>query len=168
LNIQAFGWLDTSLLWANFRLRYHDQLRNDGPLLKLHLRDEDRGDLPIMTGERKFGSAISFLQRFRSEASRLPLFAGQPPDLTEVWIESLLPGAHTPWLQTDDPEIITVHVALATNPQAMFYCGGEGGQLGVGFCNAINTLALHSAVNFGACPRVHLVACLRRPIEEVV
>jgi Aspartyl/Asparaginyl beta-hydroxylase len=163
VNIQLFGWLDTSLLWANFRLRYHDQLRDDGPLLKLHLRDDDRGDLPILTGERKFGSAVSFLQRFRNEAAKL---TRQPADLGAVWIESLLPGSHTPWLQSDDTDMLTVHIALASNPQALFYCGGEGGQLGVGYCNVINTQALHSAINLGTSPRVHLVLRVRRPEAE--
>lgn len=160
-HIQPIGWLDTSLLFANFRLRYADQLTDDGPVLKLHLRDDDRGDLPILTGERKFGSAVNFLTRLKSAAA--PFLGGKPADLGAVWIERLMPGAHTPWTQIDEPELITLHIALATNPAAWLYCGGESVNCGVGVINYINVQAAHTAINFGSSPRDHLVINVRRP-----
>ena len=162
-HIRPIGWMDSAKLTANFILRYADQLSSDGPVLKLHLRDDDRGDLPILTGDRKFGSAVNFLQRLKQTAA--PFLGGKPADLGSVWIERLMPNGHTPWSQEDEPELIRLHIALTTNPHAFLYCGGEGVNLGIGVVNYVNAQALTSAANFGTAPRDHLVVNVRRPSE---
>ncbi len=150
-------------MFANFRLRYADQLVDDGPVLSLHLRDDDRGDLPILTGERKFGSAVNLLTRLKSAAA--PFLGGKPADIMRAYVERLMPGAHTPWLQELEPDWLTLHIALATNPEAWLYCGGAAANLGVGIVNFVNTQASFSALNFGSSPRDHLVVHVRRPAE---
>ena len=156
-HIQPLGWVDTSLMFANFRLRYHDLLRGEGVEEALEIMQG--GDMA--PGLEKFASAKALILRLASAAA--PFMGGAPAKVRTASIVNLPPNAHTEWSQTDDPETLLFQVALTNPPGAWLYCGGEAAQLGVGVVNYVNTAALHCSVNLSDCPRYHLVARVERP-----
>lgn len=159
-NIQPFGWIDTRMMLSNLSLRYWEALVGAGDIQTLPLRDPD-GNLPILEGSKKFGSALTLLARFRSQAAAF--MEGKPADLAAAWVEVLQPEGSTPWTRNDDPEFLQFRICLASPPGAFLFCGDQKEVIGVGIINLINTAMLCSSVNAGTAPRIHLVINVRRP-----
>jgi hypothetical protein len=168
-HLQAIGWLDPLLVLSRLRQVYWERFEGDGDLDFIHLLDEDGSKLPIMRGEKGWQGANTFLTRFKQAAA--PFLGGHPATLGATWIERLRPNGKTPWTVIDEPDWLRIHVCLAGPPGAWLYCGGEsvnGTLLMPGAVMYINTAALHSAVNFGNAPRIHLVANVRRPNQNAL
>lgn len=164
MNIQSVGWLDTSLVWMRLRLSYWDRFEGDGDLETLHLLDDEGEELPILKGEKGWKGVGTFLTKLSNAAA--PFLNNRPAEFAGVWLDRLKPNGKTNWGQTDEPDLLRVHICLAGPPNALFYCGGEAAVLGVGVVNYINVGALHSRVNFGNAPAIHMVANVRRPAPQ--
>lgn len=163
-HLTVIGWLDTGLVWSRLRQVYWERFEGDGDLDTIPLLDEDGAKLPIMRGEKGWQGANTFLTRFKQAAA--PFLGGKPAELGATWIERLRPNGKTPWTVIDEPDWLRIHVCLSGPPGAWLYCGGEalnGAGMMPGSVVYVNVSALHSAVNFGNAPRIHLVANVRRP-----
>jgi hypothetical protein len=80
----------------------------------------------------------------------------------DAWIEELKPGESEPWVSEDPDLPLRFHIPLVSNPGNMLYAGAESVVCPVGMLIWINRRVLHSAVNFGAHPRYHLIIDMRR------
>jgi hypothetical protein len=82
----------------------------------------------------------------------------------EAWIEELKPNAGIDWraVEVSSTPFHRFHLPLVSNPGNMLYAGGEGIIAPVGMLIWINHRVMHSAVNFGAHPRYHLIIDMRR------
>ena len=54
------------------------------------------------------------------------------------------------------------HLPIVTNPMAFMYTGGDQAHLPVGVLTEFDTSVLHSAINAGPAPRIHLILDVRR------
>ena len=158
-HIQPLGWLDTTLMLANFRLRHYDGMETaEIPRFALMLEGREH---PVLT---KFASARGVLHRLANEAAVLT--GGATLTLTDAYIELMLPNSQTAWSQDDDTEHLMLQCALTNPPGAWLYCGGDAVQLAVGVVNYVNVAAMHCAANFSDSPRIHLVARVERPAAD--
>lgn len=85
--------------------------------------------------------------------------------LGKVMIAELAPGGAIGW-HVDEGDYAEAHerfhVPLTTNPGCVMYSGGESIHLPVGMLTAFDNHALHSAINAGLTPRMHLIVDVRR------
>lgn len=83
----------------------------------------------------------------------------------KVMLVSLLPGGVVDW-HTDEGEYAEAHrrfhVPITTNPGAVLLAECESAHLPVGQLTEINNRVLHSAINVGPTPRVHLIFDVRK------
>lgn len=160
--IQALGFIDTSVMTANYLLR-HKKDAADGILRLRDVKDGDAEatDLPIL---REWKSAKGLLARLRAGAASH--FGGVTPELGRAWIETLPPMAGTPW-DAESGDYADQHARTRTCligcPGALSYSGSVFATLAVGMVNLIEHRILCSEVNLGEHPRVHLVVDVRVP-----
>lgn len=92
--------------------------------------------------------------------------AGMDPVLGKAMVVSLKAGGHVDW-HVDKGAYAEAHdrfhVCLVPSAGAMMYSGGLGGSLPVGQLTWINNRILHSAINVGSNPRIHLIVDIRKP-----
>jgi hypothetical protein len=155
--------MDPILVLARLRLVYWQDFEGDGSVVTIPLI-EDGEKLPILKGEKSWAAMNSFLTRLGNESARF--LGGRPAVFERAYVEQLRPDGRTPWTQQDDPDLLEVRVALATPLNAPIYCGGEGSTLPASTVAYVNAQALHSSVNFGNFPRLHLVSHVRKPIQD--
>lgn len=87
-------------------------------------------------------------------------------DIASATLEQLDPGAHLPW-EAGEAGPMAIRVALVTNPMSVVYSGNEGMTLHSGQVLAVDESVLHSCINLGTAPVIHLVFRLaRRAVEE--
>ena len=95
--------------------------------------------------------------------TRLPVQI-DPLHRGKAMIVELAPGSAVDW-HRDEGAYARVHrrfhLPLVTNPGCFLFSGGEYAQLPVGALTWFDNHALHSAVNFGQYPRVHLIVDYR-------
>lgn len=128
--------------------------------------DEDQVDYPIL---KEWKSARNLLARIRVALAPLPSFQGKPVVFGKAMIVTLKPGGFVDW-HVDEGEYAAahdrVHLCLLPSPGAWLYSGGEQVNPPVGQLTYMNNRVLHSAVNLGPVPRVHLILDVRKPDPE--
>jgi len=160
--IQSLGFLETSQFTALFVVKYRERMV-DGilPLRAIKEGDEDAADCTIL---KEWRGARALLTRFRNTAS--VFLAGKTAVLGRAFVETLPPGAHTPW-SMDETDYgrshFRIRVCLIPSPGGWSYSGGASALLAVGAVNVLDPVLLASEVNFGDHPRSHLVIDVRRP-----
>lgn len=166
-NIITLGFVDTFALVASLPVRIGlfgkgDGLRTvivRGPKPGTELEDEN-----FAFFKRAYWPEMKIM------LDRLKRLGG--PDGIElglVSLEMLDPGVALPWDRESGAyaeRYTRAHLALRTNPGALFYCGPEMIHMQPGWVNAINRLAPCSQTNFGEHPRIHLVVDFRRKDQE--
>ena len=160
--IQSVGFLETSQFTALFVVKYRERMV-DGmlPLRAIKEGDEDATDCAIL---KEWKSARALLTRFRAAAA--PFLGGQSATIGRAWVESLPPGASTPWTM-DETDYGRSHyrtrVCLIPSPGAWSYSHGAAALLAVGAVNIFDPTLASCEVNFGDHPRTHLVIDVCRP-----
>lgn len=85
--------------------------------------------------------------------------------ISKAMIVSLKPGGFVDW-HIDQGEYADTHcrghLPLATNDHAYVYAGDESGTLAPSFFFKFNNRVLHSAINLGDTPRIHLIVDWRK------
>jgi hypothetical protein len=95
--------------------------------------------------------------------------SGVEPLFGKAMIVSLKAGGWVDWHTDQGPYAQAhdrFHVCLVPSAGALTFCGGMALNLPVGQLTFLNNRVLHSAVNFGNNPRIHLIVDVRKP--EVV
>lgn len=158
MNIRPLGSLDTLVIAGRLRIEHWDKLEGAGDVRSLPLMDDEGEPLAIL---KRWKAVTPFVTRLRNAAA--PLLGNRPAELGRVWIEALQPHGHTPWTEDAQGEFLHVRLCLSTPLNSFLYCGGESTVLLVGSLAYLNTAALHSWVNLGDWPAIHLCADVRRP-----
>lgn len=100
---------------------------------------------------------------FRNQLSKFWHPVGEM--IGKVMLVSLLPGGFVDW-HTDEGEYAEMHrrfhVPVTTNPGAIMFAGYESTHIPVGQLTEINNRVMHSAINTGPTPRVHLIFDVRK------
>lgn len=135
-----------------------------GPLGEVS-RDTWFADVPHADTEllAKWPSARAVLAKIaESHLAR----SGVVPIFGKAMVISLKPNGWVDW-HMDQGSYAEAHdrfhVCLIPSAGALLFCGGQTMSLQVGSLCWVNNRALHSAVNFGANARVHLVVDIRKP-----
>lgn len=160
--IRPVGFLDTSGFTGMFTVKYRERMR-DGilPLRSIPEGDDEAQDLPIM---KEWKTARALLTRIKAGAA--PLLDGQPATLGKAWVETLPGNCGTPWTIEEDDYAqghIRTRTCLIPTPENYTMSGLDRVTLGVGILNIVEHRILHSEINLGAFPRVHLIVDVRRP-----
>lgn len=108
------------------------------------------GALPILA---EWKTAKALLSRTR--AALAPFFGGKTPELGEAALVRLKAGGHLEWGFADAGH--SFHLPIVPSPGAWVYSGGEAAVLPVGQLTFVNRRVLHSAINLGEHPVIHLV-----------
>jgi hypothetical protein len=163
-HIQPIAFLETwhfaSTLYAKFKDRF---VSSDTGMSILPLRNEE-GALPILAEWR---AAKALLSRIRTAAS--PLCEGQAGVLGTAALVQLDAGGFVPWAWEATEyarQYHRLHLCVVPSPGACVLAGGESGVLPVGMLTLVNRTVLHSYVNFGATPVIHLVCDIRKPDHD--
>lgn len=183
MNFRALGFVDASVftsalvskyrdLWHRNRQRqsyegspHHDTqailLRGpEDPSLENWLQDVPQVDYALL---KEWKSAQSLLARIRDTLQ--PLVGERPVIFGKVMAVRLKAGGHVDW-HVDEGDYAAihdrVHLCLLPSPGAFLYSGVEIAQPPVGQLTWFNNRALHSAVNIGPVPRVHLIVDIRK------
>ena len=181
MNFQPIALLDVTQFQGYLFTKYRDRWRaldrepgwGDASVILLRAPantaldawqlDADHVDDPVLA---EWKSAKALLNRVRNAASGA--LGGKPADLGKALIVSLKPGGHIPW-HLDEGEYAErhtrFHLAISSNPAAWLLSGADRWQPGVGGLVWVNHRVLHSEVNFGDFPRIHLVVDVRKPDE---
>lgn len=148
-------------------LRRHEGLYDHGTPRILPVRvprkgteDDDEDFVYLASTMGKWVELKNFLGRLKREAEKLV----GPIDLGRIWIEMLDPGVTLPWKTESGPYIeryTRVHMALRTNPAALMISGSEAASPAPGWVTAVN-VRVHTAINMGQHPRVHLVVDFKK------
>jgi hypothetical protein len=83
----------------------------------------------------------------------------------KVMLVELAPGGSLAWHKDEGAYAqahMRFHLPLVTNPMAFLLAGGEQAHVPVGALTFFDTSVLHSAINLGETPRVHLIVDVRR------
>ncbi len=83
----------------------------------------------------------------------------------KVMLVELAPGGAVSWHVDEGAYAVAhdrYHLPLTTNPGAFLLSGGEQLHIPVGFLTGFDNHGLHSAINVGPTPRVHLIVDVRR------
>ena len=160
--ISSVGFLETSQFTALFIVKYRERMAEGVlPLRSIKEGDEDATDCTIL---KEWKGARALLTRFRAAASTF--LAGRSAEIGRAWVETLPPGAHTPWT-ADESDYGRSHyrarICLVPSPGGWSYSGGAAALLAVGAVNVFDPVLLASEVNFGDHARTHLVIDVRRP-----
>ena len=155
MNIAPIGFLDTWAFSSTLFARYKDRFVGDHhSLTMLPLRGPD-GPLPILA---EWKSAKALLARVR--AASAPFTGGKTGELGEAALVHLKPGGFMEWTW-EDTEYARLHhrlhLCVVPGPGCCIFSGGESGVLPVGMLTYVNRRVLHSAVNFGETPAIHLI-----------
>lgn len=160
--IRSVGFLETSQFTALFIVKYRERMAEGVlPLRAIKEGDEDATDCAIL---KEWKGARALLTRFRSAAA--VALGGKTATLSRAWLETLPPGAHTPWT-ADESDYGRGHyrarICLVPSPGAWSYSGGSAALLAVGAVNVFDPVLLSSEVNFADHARTHLLIDVRRP-----
>lgn len=182
MNFRPMLFLDTSIMTANLLLRHKvrfqdDRRRQETPGSAHHdtesiiLRGPKGDDVAAWFADIPHQD-MAILKEFKSAKSVLTRIAnalavdGVPGKIGKAMIVSLKPGGFIDW-HTDEGAYAEAynrfHVCLIPSPGAFLYSGGEQASPAVGWLTFFNNRALHSAINLGQTPRVHLIVDVRKP-----
>lgn len=160
--MQAIAFLDTSNFTALFVVKYRERMAEGLlPLRAIKEGDEEASDLPIL---KEWKAARALLSRIRTGAA--PFLGGQAATLGKAWVETLPPGAHTPWTKEEGEyadSFLRTRTCLVPAPGAWSYAGGSGLCLPVGSLHLVDPRSLASEINVGEHARTHLIVDIRRP-----
>lgn len=115
-------------------------------------------DYPIL---KNWKSAKSVLERVRKAVNNRPL--------GKVMIVQLRPAASVAWHVDNGPYYDAyhrLHLPLVTNPGAQMFSGLAALHIPVGHLIHIDNRVLHSAINVGQHPRIHMIIDVKKPEEE--
>lgn len=177
-HIRAIGHLDTFALLASLYERRSEfdtiTLRQDTPgsphrdTRAIFLRGPDE---PTVTRWFEDVPHVDY-PAWRTWPEAEPLFTNlltslpQPiPDVGKVMLVELKPGGALAWHVDEGAYAVQherYHLALTTNPGAWLLSGGEQAHVPVGALVWFDNHALHSAINVGPTPRIHLIVDIRR------
>lgn len=187
MNLLSFAFVDTAMFGATLTLKYArhfgaDDRREMAPGSPHHdtqciaLRgpadpdpanwqaDVEHVDYPLF-GE--WTAARNIVARAENEIARH--LGMQNAVLGKVLVVTLKPGGAIDW-HTDEGGYAETHVRfhLPVLPcaGAVLHSGGETLMPGVGNLTYFNNRVLHSAVNLGPVPRVHLIIDVRKPVLQ--
>lgn len=147
---------------SNLFAKHRDHFQGDH-LAFLPLRNE-AGPLPILAEWRSIKALLS-----KVRVTAAPLFDGRSGVLGTAALVRLAPGGFMDWTSEDSDyarDHLRLHLCLVPSPGCCVFSGGESGLLPVGMLTYVNRLVLHSAVNFGETPAIHLVVDLKKPDDE--
>lgn len=188
MNFQTLGFLDVSMLAATLLTRHRklfdvDRRRQESDKSPHHatrsifLRlppgantvydwtaDVPHADADIL---EEWKQAQNVLRKIKHLAA--PFVGGQPAELGKAMIVELKPGGTVDWHRDEGAYAEAhhrLHVGLVWSPGAALFCGSEGINPSVGQVVWMNNRQLHSAVNVGANPRVHLIVDVRKPVQQ--
>jgi hypothetical protein len=155
VNIQPIGFVDTWAFGSTLFARYKDRFAGEHHSMSLlPLRSVD-GPLPILN---EWKSAKALLARLRVAAA--PFF-GVTPELGEAALVQVRAGGFIEWGMRES-DWCSFHLPIVPSPGAWMYSGGDGAVLPIGQLTFVNRGVLHSAVNLGQHPVIHLVADARK------
>lgn len=183
-NFRALAFLDASMFTAMLITRHKQSYRADTPretapgtphhdTKAIMLRgprnpspenwqeDVEQINYPIMS---EWKSAKALLLRIAAAAA--PFNNGETPDLGKAMVVSLKAGGFVDWHIDEGPYAeahLRLHLCLVPSPGAVLYSGGDQHTPPVGQLTFVNNRVLHSAVNLGPVPRVHLIVDVRKP-----
>lgn len=163
INFRLCGWVDTFSLIASLRPKLN-LFTGVGEMqtLLLHARDED-GKVKVHPQWRKWPELTNKVKQAQRMIDTEKQF-----ELGRVALDLLKPGGIVGWNRETSQDWLRFHLAIVTNPLALFYSGVEQINMQPGFINWVNLGALTSQVNFGETQRIHLVADFRKKeIENV-
>lgn len=158
LNVPMYG------LGASLLLRAHGNITEENWLQ----------DLPIVEQEplEKWSTMNNLLERARKAIMLEPparqLLTG---NMGRAMISRLDPGSTIFWHDDNGPyheKHVRFHVPLVTNPGCLMYAGPESLPMHVGELWYFNNHVRHSAANWGASMRLHLIFEMRRidPVDD--
>ena len=160
MNIVPLGFLDTWAFATALHNKYKDRFGGDHHSMALLPLRTEAGPAPILA---EWKSAKALLSRIQAAAS--PIF-GETPDLGAAAVVRLAPGGFVEW-QTLASDWSSLHLCIVPSPGAWTYSGGEGAVLPVGQLTYVNRAVMHSAVNLGNHPAIHLVVEARKPYDPL-
>ena len=157
INFRLCGWVDTFSLIASLRPKLN-LFSGTAEMQTLLLRaiDED-GKVKVHPQWRRWPELTNRVK----QAHRL-IDTEKQFELGRVALELLKPGGIVGWNRETSQDWLQFHLAIVTNPLALFYSGVEQLNMQPGFINWVNLGALTSQVNFGETQRIHLVADFRK------
>ncbi len=126
----------------------------------LPLRSED-GALPILA---EWKSAKALLNRLRLMAAAY--LNAHDLELGEAALVLLKAQGMVEW-SVRESDWASLQLCIVPSPSAWVYSGGECSVLPVGQLTFVNRRVLHSAVNFGNHPCIHLVVDVRKPDDRL-
>jgi len=128
----------------------------DDPTVTRWFEDLPHGDYPDLVHWPEMQALLSAI----CGALRQP-----PTALGKAMVVELKPQGSIAWHVDEGAYAVRhnrYHVALTTNPGAVLLSGGEQAHVPVGALVAFDTAVLHSAVNVGSTPRIHLIVDCRK------
>lgn len=134
-----------------------------GTLKSLWQADVPHEDMPLLAD---WPSARQVLHAIAQSHQRR---SGLVPEFGKVMVVSLKVDGYVDW-HVDEGAYAEAHdryhICLVPSPGARIFAGGEAAILPYGQLTWINNRRLHSAINLGPCPRIHLIADIRKPRER--
>lgn len=187
MNLVQFAFVDPSMFGATLLLKYHrhfadDTRRQDQPGSPHHdtecivLRGPEKAsadnwqldvphvDSPLLS---EWVAARQFIANVESAIHQH--LAAPNLQLGKIMVASLNPGGTIDWHIDQGPyaeQHHRFHICVLPNAGSWLYSGGEAIMAGVGNLTYFNNRILHSAANFGAVPRVHLICDVRKPTMQ--
>jgi hypothetical protein len=137
------GWL--MLTWG-------DDTKGPVPWLRTITKDEYNATMPQNRADHNQGLG----PRECCFGYGLEIFENMPIPPHDIQFSIHTPGTKLPPHQ-DEPDKIRFHIAVETNPEAMFIINGTELHIPAdGWCYIVNTTYLHSTDNRGSTDRVHI------------
>jgi len=160
-GVQARGEIgDTRLPARSILLRAHNK-----PTVENWLEDLPVHDCPEI---EKWASMKRLLDRARKQILQHNLLRAaldNSAPIARAMLTVLEPGGTIMWHRDDGPyhdKHARFHIPLVTNPGVTLYSGNEQVHMPVGSVWWFNNRAVHSAANWGASMRIHLIFEMRR------
>ena len=131
------------------------------PTVENWFQDIPQIDYPVL---KEWKSARAMLARIKDALQ--PIVGKAPVTFGKIMVVRLKVGGFVDW-HIDEGAYAEkhdrAHLCLLPSPGAWLYSGGEVAQPPVGMLTYMNNRALHSALNTGPVPRVHLILDVRKP-----
>lgn len=122
-------------------------------------------DMPILA---KWPTARQVIEAIAVSHKRR---TGGEPVFGKIMVVSLKPGGSVDW-HTDQGAYAEahdrMHICLQPSPGAWLFSGGAQAILPMGQLAYFDNHVLHSAINLGPVPRVHLICDIRRPAPVTI
>jgi Aspartyl/Asparaginyl beta-hydroxylase len=184
VNIYPVGFIDPGMIHATLALKYEhyfqaDTRRQDAKNSPHHdtetillrgpqdpnqtnwFEDVPHVDTVLL---QEWRAAQNFLARVEQAIAQST--SQQAARFGKAMLVRLKPGGWVDWHVDTGPYAdahMRFHIAIAPCWGAWLYSGGEGMSLAPGNLMFFNNRVIHSATNFGDCPRVSLICDVRRP-----